>query len=319
MGGVELLWDGGVCTPVGRSGLLIGRAPTSDVVLQSPSASGLHAVVCLAPEGVELHGLGRNPVSVGGVDVRGRRVCHVGERIDFPGVSALVQACVRNAPERWFVQRDEAPAHQVRAGGWQLGGGAGSDLAVQGWPAVSAVLHLADDALYVEFMAPGSLDGAHHEVGAMVAAPAQGKLSFAGDSVWLRNGEAGGLATTHHAQVPGVSDAVLELHPTGATLRLVLAAEQYAVGLSELRSRLVAVLLQPPSGHMPGDFVSDDVLIPRVWPRSVRTHLDVNTLVHRVRSSMIRAGVDAAQVLERAPQGRATRFVLQAGAHAEVR
>jgi hypothetical protein len=87
--------------------------------------------------------------------------------------------------------------------------------------------------------------------------------------------------------------------------------------LPELRARLFATLLSGCGAASPGDWMDDDLVIPRVWPRHPgKTNFDLNVLVHRARKALVAAGVNAFALLQR--ENRATRFCLHADTRVAV-
>jgi DNA-binding winged helix-turn-helix (wHTH) protein len=80
------------------------------------------------------------------------------------------------------------------------------------------------------------------------------------------------------------------------------------VYLPERRCDLVALLVSPPSPHVAGQLVPDDLVIARLWPGQSRTRADLNTVIHRVRADLLRGELDGARLVERAEGGGATRF-----------
>ena len=90
------------------------------------------------------------------------------------------------------------------------------------------------------------------------------------------------------------------------------------VYLPERRCDLVATLLQPPPPFAPGEFVSDEVILPRIWPGRSMTRVDLNVLIHRARHDLVRAELDGAALLDRAEGGNATRFRIARGARISV-
>jgi hypothetical protein len=123
----------------------------------------------------------------------------------------------------------------------------------------------------------------------------------------------------HLRQEIGASVARLSFLPRGGRMELaVLGGRSVTVYLAERRCNLVACLLKPPDPFAPGDFVDDEVVIPRVWPNQARGRTDLNTLLHRARKDLVAAGIDGAALIERADGGGATRFTLLPGAAVSV-
>ncbi len=109
--------------------------------------------------------------------------------------------------------------------------------------------------------------------------------------------------------------ARLTFLPIGGRLELQLAGTWRTLDLSELRFRMVAVLLGQP--WQPEAFVADERLLRGIWPRETRGRVDLNQLLHRTRHAFRRAGLEAGRLIERAPRGGGTRFRLAAGARVD--
>jgi hypothetical protein len=74
---------------------------------------------------------------------------------------------------------------------------------------------------------------------------------------------------------------------------------------------LAVALLVPAPPHRAGEFISDDIVLPRVWPRKHGADRgDINQLVHRLRGDLAAAGLDGARLVERLGTGGATRFLV---------
>ena len=79
-------------------------------------------------------------------------------------------------------------------------------------------------------------------------------------------------------------------------------------------------LLRPPAGHAAGEFIPDDVVRAVVWPRNPAvSRPEINTLISRCRRDLVQAGLAGPRLLERAPNGGATRFNLAPRAVIELR
>jgi hypothetical protein len=104
----------------------------------------------------------------------------------------------------------------------------------------------------------------------------------------------------------------LELLPTGGRLTVRFATAR-TVLLSERRFALAIALLVPEAPYHAGEFIDDEVVLARVWPRKhTADRGDLNQLVHRLRGDLASAGLDGARLVERLPTGGGTRFVVDA-------
>jgi hypothetical protein len=100
----------------------------------------------------------------------------------------------------------------------------------------------------------------------------------------------------------------LEFLTRGGRLTVSHDGVQRAVYLPERRCDLVAALLKPPPPFAPGDFVPDEVILPRIWPGRTMSRVDLNVLIHRARHDLVRAEINGAAILDRIEGGNATRF-----------
>jgi hypothetical protein len=113
------------------------------------------------------------------------------------------------------------------------------------------------------------------------------------------------------------TEAHLELMPNGGLLKL-RTDRLHCVWLPQKRGDLLAALLSHRGAHGAGDWVPDEVLIPRVWGSEPITRAQVNTLIHRARLTLSAAGLHGAKIIERAPGGGSTRIRLARGASTSV-
>ena len=111
----------------------------------------------------------------------------------------------------------------------------------------------------------------------------------------------------------------LSFLPTGGRLVVKFNDDETQVYMPERRFALIATLLSP-VGLDPGDYIEDEVVCSRVWPRNPnkgREH--VNVLLKRAREDLVKAGLNGFKLLERARGGGATRFALPNGCEVEIK
>ena len=145
------------------------------------------------------------------------------------------------------------------------------------------------------------------------------RLALAGEVFVVSAPDPGvAAATTALAQAPAVpSRVVVETLPRGGRVFFTMPGGQHAVYLADRRLDLLICLLQPAHGQA-GDYVTDDVLRARVWPRSSGgSRQEINMLISRCRRDLLEAGLPA-RLLERSPGGGGTRLVVQPGAEIVV-
>jgi len=306
---------GQVTLAIPNRGLRIGRREDCDVLLNDGHASSLHCVVIPSQKGLELLALGRNPTQVNDKPVEGRALLESGDRVELPGLRFVVrgQSLRRVA---WVLEHGDL---RVTLGleTFTIGGGRYDHLHIVDWPANAVEVNLIQGQPVAEIRAGMSL---HHELAQpTIEQLVDGDtLSFGPGVVRLRAVAADNAPTLRVAVLP--VRAHFTFLPTGGLLQLGFSDGARAdVELPELRARLVAALLGPPKEYDAGELIPDDLLLRLVWPgRSDRDRTDLNTLVHRARRELLRAGVNPTPILVRARGGGATRFRLAPGADVAV-
>lgn len=312
------------------SGCLLGRAADCDVVLVSEDASRRQALVYLGAEGPHVVAMGRAPTLLDGAPVETSRPCSHGARVEVPGLQCTLVAepvAARDEEPSWVIERVGGAFFGVGERPLTIGGAADDGVRIAGLPAHALTFRVVDERLVVELGADATIDGRAVAAGAVEGLRAGSRLT-AGDpaqSLALRVIDGG---RQHEATTRGtgarptdedVSAVALEFLPHGGRLRVVSAGRERSLYLADRRCDLVACLLQPPAPLQPGEFVPDDVLLPRVWPGKPSDRTAINVLVHRLRRDLVRAGIDGCALVERSTGGGATRFTLGRGASVEVR
>jgi len=313
--GFWLLFSDGSRRRVTDQGLLIGRAVTCDLVLSEPRASKRHALVCRGASGVEIHPLGRNTTMVNGREITGVRRLSNDDVVELPGARFRVLRPRARPADRgpvWLVRLGPI-LHRVPGRPFRVGGAPNDELQVPEWPTGALTLHVGGTALIAEPHCEGFLlNGEPLEVDALHGLPADSALRHGSLELEVLAEHPQEETTVASLDSIRLRKVAFHYRPTGGELALHIGDQQLSCPLSELRSRLVVVLLQPPGGYSAGDFVPDEVVIPKIWPRrDDRTNFDVNTLVHRLRTDLLKTGVDPTRFIERARTGGATRFRLQ--------
>lgn len=312
----------GTRLPIKPTGILIGRAPHCDVVLTEPGASRVQAIVFAGPDGPCLTVLGKGPTAVNGEPVHERDLAG-GDRIELPGLALEVLA----APEQvaaplsstWVLRGPRGLFGVVRTP-FAVGSSTDADLRLKGGPAVALRFHLAD-RLHVEAVTAIEIDGVPCEPGAIEELRPGAIVRYAGGQFEVISDNLLGLASTESSPAQledDPSEVRLEFLARGGRLTVGWRGVHRTVYLPERRCDLVAALLRPPPPFGPGDFVPDEVLLPRIWPGRAMTRVDLNVLLHRARHDLVRAEIDGAALLARAEGGNATRFRLARDARVSI-
>ncbi|MBK9032710.1 MAG: FHA domain-containing protein [Myxococcales bacterium] len=301
------------------SGVMIGRSSRCDVVIDDSNASRRQAIVVDGDAGPVVVSLGRAPTVVNGVEVDREQLLADGAELRVPGLVARIvsgMSGILTLPA-WVVRTDGGARFGIARSPFVIGGSAAADLRITGWPSEVARFTFHDE-LSVLALVPLELDGRPLAAGARVALTGPATIACAGIAVEVRpaDGEADGDGDSSGdlARLLEPSLAVVEFLPRGGRLTVSAGGRKVVVYLAEKRCDLIAVLLQPPAPHVPGEFISDEVILPRLWPGRVMSRVDLNTLLHRTRADITQAGLPGAAILQRAPGGNATRFVLAPGA-----
>lgn len=308
---------------VRSGGVLIGRSPDCDIVVMQPDVSRHQALVYCEGSGAKLVPLGAAPCTVDGVAAEAASELLDGSIVGVGELELTVHAEVRpEGASVWLVQLQGGGIYSVGTQRFTIGGSATDDLRVEGLAGGAVVLIPARDFLAVEALTQGV------KVANRVLEPNDVGTARVGDfvkigAVVLRvfPADIGAAATVRRLPRDelGARRAELSFLPRGGRLDLDVFDRSATVYLAERRCDLIACLLRPPDPFAPGEFVDDESLIPRVWPNQVRARTDLNTLLHRVRKTLVAAGIDGAGLIERANGGGATRFVLLAGAMVKVK
>jgi len=303
-------------------GLSIGRSTANDVVLSSSRASSRHALIRLRPEGPVLHPTGRNPTKVNGEEIDTQTALQHGDIVDLPGTSITIgveKHTERRGPN-WLLERRGGGAFGLLRSPFIVGGGDTDDLCLKTLMPAAITLLQVDGKLFLELATqawvgeetcpPGYFDEVYP--GTVVEIGDEHLTLFAG-----QRGRSD--ATIDEASLDLPTAVRLTFLPEGARLQLTFRDRDITLDLADRRSRLLAAILKPATGYLPGDFVPDDQLISQIWPRQKeKGRTDVNLLLYRVRKQMVKGGVSGHRILERSRLGNATRFVLSPGATVEV-
>jgi hypothetical protein len=304
---------------VDTGGVLVGRSARCDFVLRDPKASRSQAIVYANANGdrPKLLVLGKGRMTVNGVPAERETTLDEGDRIAVPGMELHVESSAA-APEHdnegWVLDRPGGGLVGLSHAPFTIGGHAADDLHIEGWLDHALTLHFAQGRLLLTTQVPLEVDGVAVETGGMVALSPGSRMVLAGQSLRVIGG--GDFGTGSTVLTGQGADAVhpdrveLEFLPRGGRLRVHAASKQYGVYLPGQRCDLMALLLQPPEPHRPGDILEDDLVISRVWPSQPRTRLDLNTLIYRLRRDLVSAGIDATTFVVRAAGGGGTKFGL---------
>lgn len=298
-------------------GVVIGRSARCDVVIDHPGASRQHAIVVDHDEGLRVMALGRGRVEVNGAAIEHERALTDGDQIAVPGLTARISigASGIHARHGWTLRTRGGARFGLTRPTFIIGSGANADLRIAHLPREAVRLEVASE-LSVVAQVPIVVDGVAVTPGARHAIGGPAWIEIGDDGFLVGPADSDGdAATAAELQVPTLPTvATIEFLPRGGRLHATIGGHLVTVYLSEKRCDLIAALLRPPAPMVAGEFIPDDVLLPRLWPGRTMSRVDLNTLVHRTRQDLTPLGLDPGELLARAPGGGATRFALAPGA-----
>lgn len=292
----------GVRTPLTTKGVLIGRSPGCTVVLDEPQISRHHVLILPLTDSALVLPLGRKPVELSGAPCASATHAKHGDVLVVGSAPFHFELELEPPAAPWLLSVGGV-RYPIGKPVFTLGGGADDDLVISAWPAHTCTLHSVAGALFLDVAERCEVQGA--------TAQGEGHLLGRGSRVCRQGVEVeiveapASTDTFDEAALP--TEVVLEFVPDGALLRLRQQGE-FTIYLPQKRADLVAALLKPLGGTVPGEWVDDDALSKRIWGSQAASRNQVNVLIHRTRCSLTEAGLNGPQLIERAPGGGATRF-----------
>jgi hypothetical protein len=100
----------------------------------------------------------------------------------------------------------------------------------------------------------------------------------------------------------------LTFHRNGGYLLLEYGAYSTGAILTEQQAALVGALLRPRYGLKAGDFVEEEELEARVWPRRIVGYKALDIAVHRLRQRLTASGLPGEKLVDRRLRGKSLRF-----------
>ncbi len=292
----------GVRTPLSTKGVLIGRSPSCTVVLDDPAISRHHVLILPLADSALVLPLGRKPVTLRGAPCSAATHAKHGDALGVGGAQFQLELEVEAPAAPWLLSVNGVRYPVVKPV-FTLGGAADDDLVISGWPERTCTLHTVTGALFLDVSEACDVHGATPQ-GEGHLLKRGSRISRQGVDVEIAEAPAS-TDTFDEAALP--TEVVLEFVPDGALLRLRQHGE-FTIYLPQKRADLVAALLKPKPGTVPGEWVDDEALSKRIWGNQPTSRSQVNLLIHRTRSSLTEAGLNGPALIERAPGGGATRF-----------
>lgn len=306
---------------VSTLGLVIGRAPTCDLVLSEPGASRRHVLLQFGLRGqLDIVPLPGARTTVNGAVIASPAVARDGDVLGFPG-GGSVRLSLRDgdsaaAGNAWLLSVNGRRIGLRRAD-LTLGGG-DDDIMVEGWPEAAVTVTWKDERPYATPRIACVMRGTTALADGVPVALASGEtLTFSGTKVDVLL-DAADPAPTVRGDMR-ITSIVLEMLAAGGVLTIETTTGEHRVLLAERRFALACSLFAPPKPYIAGEFIPDEVLIERVWPRgSSADRGDLNQLVFRLRSDLKSSGLTL-DLVERYAKGGAARAVVDATIPIKVR
>jgi hypothetical protein len=309
---------------VGPNGVWIGRQRDCEIVAADPSVSRRHALVRLTSDGAEVVPVGKGPIDVNGKPRDKPHELADGDELRLPGLVLDVRISAPRPDAEtatgYVLERPRGGSFGVAHTPFVIGGGDTDDLIVKKWPAHALVLHLAQGELYVEVRTgTATRNGADIADDTLVALVPGDTLGYRGETFAIGYGRSRDTTTAVAATESLPTKVAIEMLPRGGRVVFSLPEGDRAVYLADRRLDLMVALVQPPDGYRGGELIPDDVVRSVVWPRKAGvSRPEINMLISRLRRDLLDIGLAGPRLLERAPGGGATRFVLAPGAEVVV-
>lgn len=290
-------------------GLIVGRGAGAEVQLPDVDAPRRQALLFVDSAGPCLVPLGLEPIRVNGSprDLDGGPVrLQGGDRIDFGCLAGRVGIRVegREGPSGWILRHGRTSFQEVPWSGFRVGGGAGDDLRILGWPTGALQLDFEDETLRVRGVAGMTMNGEPVEPGEPQELASGDRLGWGSETVQvleLNPGIRGGR-TERVAMAPS-QIALQPVPPAGGQVTVSTDGEETTVFLPDRLFRFLLLLLQPPEGFRPGAEIPDSLVLSRLWGAEVPMDGQaVTDLATEVQQGLSRGGIDGAALLERGRQ-----------------
>jgi hypothetical protein len=292
-------------------------------VLQDPRVSRRHLL--LQPDGarVKAVSLVEGGTTLNGQPLEAPASVDASDVLVLPDGTSLrvqpVEAPATIDPPRFALELAPGQSATLHTGESSIGGAWQDVVVIDGWPP-GAIRLVVAERLTLTAMADGVVVAGTPVVRGRVIELALGEVIAAHGRTLRVVPAPAPDETTIAARVVAPRRIELDLLPNGGRLTVHVGASTRTVLLSERRFALAVALLAPAPPRRAGEFIDDDELFARVWPRQAGVDRgDLNQLVHRLRGDLSSAGLDGARLIERLPQGGGARFVIEEGTTIERR
>lgn len=303
--------------------LVLGREVDCDIIFPNPRVSKKQALIRTSAGFPELICLGRHPTRVNGDRVDGTRRLRDGDELEIVEARYVVriQGDPDQTPNVWMLELPDRTLAGIQRSPFTVGGDQWDHIHLPHLPPSALCFLQAQGALVLEPGVDLQVAGEVVQAGDLAELSSMAVIELQDFRFKIYVQRPGSVKSTlHSAEAPPLPLSVrLELLPSGGRLRVTFEEGEAQVHLSEQRADLLALLLRPPGSYVPGDFIPDELVLPRVWPGNKgKDRTDLNVLLFRIRRDLLRAGINPFRVLERLKGGGATRFRLVPGAQVAV-
>ena len=307
---------------VAAGGATLGRHVHCDIVFPPEERHIARLQAIVQPRGslLEVQNLGRNPIRVADDVVHDTGDLAPGQTMEVGRFRFTARSEEVTAGVAWLLEGFGPTLVSINQTPFSIGGSNSDALLIGGWPPATLIFHLLGDTLMVETSQQVLLGDKPLAPKTLERLRGGDQLGFQGLELRLLAAGTSGSTTILEPGEQLPRRVALHFLPRGARLQVELPSGDKKVALlSELRTNLLACLLQPPGHAAPGDWLADDTILPLVWPRQHdKDRVDLNLLVFHTRKALIKAGIDGVSLLQRAPTGGALRFHLGPGAQVQV-
>ena len=307
-----LVFQNGARVMIAHENMFIGRNPSCDIILQSSKISNYHACIHTGTSGLELIPLGRGTTLLNNRPLKTRRKLTNGDILEFYGKKATIHILGSESPPRvWWLHLQNLVIGIRKT--ITIGSGHNDSIYIPNLPISAFKLHPTQDALIAEVDHPVTLNQLFYSAGNTISIPGNTLLISGDFSCQLTVRVNPTTASTQVSEVISLPrQIVFQFLPTGGKLELIFSPEKKAViKLAELRALLIGSLLCPAGGLKAGDFIPNDQLIRRIWPKNEnKTRIHLNVLIHRTRKEFEKHGLNGMDFIQREGSNDATRFFL---------
>lgn len=291
---------------VGDAGILIGRHASCHLLLSDHRASRIHALIRPDDDGLKLFVTGANVVLVGRRPIKRWTELKAGDVLGFPGEQMTIHGPQEATPRaHWTIELSGGGLVRSPQASFSVGGGESDTLRVPGCPEQAVQFERAQGAMLATFRVPASIDGEAAPLQQMLSIHTDARIQVGAVQLKLfRELDVANAVTMAWIQEPPASEIGFRLLRSGAEIDLSYPDFSATVRLSELRARLLGLLIKPPAPRSCGDAVSGTELAQGLWPRRPEKDArDVEMLFQRLQKDLVSNGINPFRLVQRSARG----------------